>query len=304
MVFESLGTNEFSIIIGPNDLSSENVMSLTSPALNECFVPSSGDGILGREIGNMTWGEYSSAIARGGYTRLSLDECQVILDDNNAAGTKALTVLVKELSVQDGGDKAVLATGQSGGFPDSNSDLALIPTVEGQIVNGIMFSNASVASDQTFHCTNRYLAVYTNEAVSYTAQECLEIPADERCQLLFSPPICIVVALSAMIKVIAMFYAARISRSRSEPLLTVGDAVASFLTRPDPTTVGLCWMSKKDVHQGSWKLARGLDDSSETSSQGFGVTDPYNGLSYRILKRPRWYIQVPSKKRWGATCFL
>ncbi|CAG8135921.1 unnamed protein product [Penicillium salamii] len=285
IVFESLGTNEFAMFIGPHDLTSQNVMSLTTPGLENCFVPSHGLGINDREIGSVSWEEYSSAIARGDYKPLTLEECRSITENSNAAGTKVLTVLVKELSVEDGGDRAILGTGLTGGFPNSKSHLFL-------------------NSEQSLAIEGGALSDPISTAVSvFTSQECLEISAEEKCQLLLSPAICIVVALTAAVKVIAMFLAARISRSRSVPLLTVGDAVASFMTRPDLTTMGFCWMSKKDVHCGVWKPVRGLEDPSEASTQMLGQNDRH-AISYRTLTRPKWYMQVPSKQRRAATYFL
>jgi hypothetical protein len=40
-----------------------------------------------------------------------------------------------------------------------------------------------------------------------------------------------------------------------EPLITVGDAVASFLEKPDATTKGMCLLSIRDVRQGDYQEA-------------------------------------------------
>jgi hypothetical protein len=37
-------------------------------------------------------------------------------------------------------------------------------------------------------------------------------------------------------------------------LVTVGDAVASFLYDPDPTTKGICLSTKLDIQGNRWKL--------------------------------------------------
>ncbi|GKT60771.1 hypothetical protein ColTof4_00890 [Colletotrichum tofieldiae] len=37
-----------------------------------------------------------------------------------------------------------------------------------------------------------------------------------------------------------------------EPIVTLGDALASFITQPDHTTRGICLLDKKDVKQGRW----------------------------------------------------
>ncbi|KAB8253093.1 hypothetical protein BDV35DRAFT_375515 [Aspergillus flavus] len=51
------------------------------------------------------------------------------------------------------------------------------------------------------------------------------------------------------LRVFAMYLAAHLQRSRAPPLLTTGDAVASFLERPDDTTKGMCWASKRHIRK-------------------------------------------------------
>lgn len=75
---------------------------------------------------------------------------------------------------------------------------------------------------------------------------CLSKDATQRCELLFSLPIGIIVLLSNCVKLGCMYLAARLI-NRKNVLLTVGDAVASFLTSPDPVTKGRCSMSRSDV---------------------------------------------------------
>ncbi|KAI9044732.1 uncharacterized protein KD926_011702 [Aspergillus affinis] len=75
---------------------------------------------------------------------------------------------------------------------------------------------------------------------------CLIGKAEERCQLYFSPLIAIVV--------ICMLLTSRVRRR--DLMLTVGDALSSFLTRPDSTTHGRCFLSHAEVARGSraWSL--------------------------------------------------
>ncbi|PYI08290.1 hypothetical protein BO78DRAFT_441621, partial [Aspergillus sclerotiicarbonarius CBS 121057] len=121
--------------------------------------------------------------------------------------------------------------------------------------------------------------------------DCLVIPTKGRCQLLYNPPIGITIVLTATIKVAAMFLAAKLDRHRSAPLLTIGDAVASFLTRPDPTTMGMCWLSKSDVPK-TW---RQLHTPAPDSPPG----NPH--LHPRPLPPRRFWYQAASLPRWGAT---
>lgn len=308
MIFESIATNEFGIYVGPQDLTADNVMNLTTPIIEKCFETA------GTYYGfrNYTWSDFSSEIAAGNFNRLSLGKCEDILDDSNAAGTKALMVLVKELSVKDGGNLAVRFISY-GGLPDSNDGDSLSATDstssgETRIVANLLYSNGTSKTSgesQSFTC-NPSDSYYYDDAPTddkFTVQDCIQVSAEERCQLLYSPTICIVVSLCALTKVIAMFFAARVSCSRSMPLLTLGDAVSSFVTRPDPTTRGMCWMSKRDVSRGLWGTSR-KSKSSSTSLELLEQDGTGDVMRHKKLVRRKWYMQVPSKKRWAGTLFL
>lgn len=139
-----------------------------------------------------------------------------------------------------------------------------------------------------------------NESKTYSVDGCLVIKSENRCQLLYSPPICIIIALVTFIKVVAMFLAARIGRHRSPPLLTVGDAVASFMEKPDSTTRGMCWLSNADVRRGAWKVSQKTEDSAEEPLEG-GQREP---MVYKRLSRRKHWMQASSLPRWITTLVL
>lgn len=122
----------------------------------------------------------------------------------------------------------------------------------------------------------------TNASRWYTTDGCLIIETEDRCKLAFSLPLCLVVLGAAAIKVAAMFLAAKLDRSRTAPLLTVGDAVASFMTQSDSTTLGQCWISRHEVGQGTWKPS----------------SHPASG---RQLRPRGLWIRASSFRRWMLT---
>ena len=89
---------------------------------------------------------------------------------------------------------------------------------------------------------------------------CLSQRTDERYKLQFSLHIIIVVICVNIVKVILMIWLA-FSMNES-PLLTIGDAVASFLTTPDAMTTGRCLLSVTDV-----EIARNEWSCTGTRSQ-------------------------------------
>ncbi|CAG8898361.1 unnamed protein product [Penicillium egyptiacum] len=152
------------------------------------------------------------------------------------------------------------------------------------------------ASDYILTCDDTSM----NESKTYSVDGCLVINSEERCQLLYSPPICIIIALATLLKVVAMFLAARIGRHRSPPLLTVGDAVASFMEKPDSTTEGMCWLSNADVRRGAWKVPQKTEDPAE---EPLGASQPEPKVYKRLSGRKHW-MQASSLARWIATLIL
>ncbi|KAH6845132.1 hypothetical protein B0I37DRAFT_406712 [Chaetomium sp. MPI-CAGE-AT-0009] len=64
--------------------------------------------------------------------------------------------------------------------------------------------------------------------------------------------------------------------SSFRPLATLGDAIASFLEEPDPTTQGACLLSKTDIWRGRWPLEEAK----------YWV--PKNHYWFRSVSLPRW----------------
>ncbi|KAL4909356.1 hypothetical protein BDW74DRAFT_146431 [Aspergillus multicolor] len=81
-----------------------------------------------------------------------------------------------------------------------------------------------------------------------------------------------------------MFLAARLDRSRSAPLLTIGDAVASFLSRPDHTTNGRCWVGRSEVRKMTWPLHSA-------------------SIPQQLARRRRW-ARAATILRWMITFFV
>ncbi|MCJ1466111.1 hypothetical protein MMC07_004730 [Pseudocyphellaria aurata] len=77
------------------------------------------------------------------------------------------------------------------------------------------------------------------------AKYCLSQQTPERCKLQFSLQIVIVVIVINTLKMVLMLYV--VFGLKETPLMTVGDAVASFLDEEDPTTKGCCLVSKFDI---------------------------------------------------------
>ncbi|KPI43030.1 uncharacterized protein AB675_1873 [Cyphellophora attinorum] len=79
---------------------------------------------------------------------------------------------------------------------------------------------------------------------------CYSEPVKEQCAYSANLPIVIIVMVCNLFKALAMLFVACWLGGR--PLTTVGDAIASFLERPDPTTKGFCLLSRHRVQDLIW----------------------------------------------------
>ena len=76
---------------------------------------------------------------------------------------------------------------------------------------------------------------------------------DEKCKVQFSLGIMIAVICCNLVKACSMIMT--IVRSREPTLVTLGDAVDSFLRTPDPTTVGICFADRRYIER-EWRRGR------------------------------------------------
>ncbi|RMZ86815.1 hypothetical protein DV736_g5959, partial [Chaetothyriales sp. CBS 134916] len=140
------------------------------------------------------------------------------------------------------------------------------------------------------------------EPWGYQVQYCMSETVEESCSFNGNIPIIFTVITCNVAKMLLMWIVA--FRLRGSPLITIGDAVASFLQRPDLTTEGLCLLTRQDVTMGAEKVgAEGRPlpgqlrlwppDSSATKLQGKPAT----------ARRYRW-SQAASWKRWVFTIVL
>ncbi|KIK68784.1 hypothetical protein GYMLUDRAFT_256438 [Collybiopsis luxurians FD-317 M1] len=111
----------------------------------------------------------------------------------------------------------------------------------GMIVNG--FTNGSEGTQCSFNWRNvnsKNWRVPPNGVVQDALQVnyCLSQPATSRCQLEFNLPLLAIVIIFNIIKIICIAIATW--TIKDNPLVTIGDAIASFLDNPDPNTRGVC----------------------------------------------------------------
>lgn len=314
MVFESLSTNQFGVVVGPTDLNSTNVHNLTTPALESCFSCPSRNVLYNADptvlvadplfTSQITWPAFVEEIANENYDRISVSECSAKVK-TTATGVRAIVALASNLTVNLGGDSAILMTDVDNTNIRTSSSYFHENSLEAnRYTNQTVYkgSNATCLASMAVYAEFDYLTgdlIYTSPGTTVMPiEECLVIRAEEHCQLLYSPPICLTIMLAAFAKIAAMFLAAHIGRSRSPPLLTVGDAVASFMERPDPSTKGLCWIAGADVRRGDWAKV------TKAGFQAILQDEQSDPITYRRLKKRKFWGRAASGWRWLATLFM
>lgn len=94
------------------------------------------------------------------------------------------------------------------------------------------------------------LKAYEDSDTKYSVEYCLSKPVEERCDVKFSIVIMGIVIGCNCLKVLCILMTLWLQKS--QPLVTLGDALASFLGRADPTTEKMCSAKKDWFSSESW----------------------------------------------------
>lgn len=137
----------------------------------------------------------------------------------------------------------------------------------------------------------RYLA-------EYVIDHCLASSTTENCKLQYSLVIIIIVVCSNAFKLLAMLKT--LATIKEDQIITIGDAIASFLKSPDIATSDACLATKTDLKRTLSRPQYGTVYTTNARS----VEDPRNSdLSGGIMQKQerktqqRWH-HAPSRKRW------
>ena len=127
----------------------------------------------------------------------------------------------------------------------TNSAILYQPDVESTLAVRSASWICQVDPGDATGCDNGYQPNATNwtlhitgDGITVQVQYCLSQPVQEHCRLQFSLAIMIIVILCNVIKAVCMGLV--VWRKGPEPLVTLGDAISSFIERPDMTTKNHC----------------------------------------------------------------
>ncbi|KAI1800603.1 hypothetical protein F4811DRAFT_556683 [Daldinia bambusicola] len=154
-------------------------------------------------------------------------------------------------------------------------DAVLLITDSTSTTSSLIHTSKSGTPLTTFVSNNNDIVAPDGSLV----QHCLARPsAPQTCSVNLSGSILGVAVLLNLVSVISM--AIILARSTFDPLVTLGDAIRSFLRNPDPTTASMSLLTKNDVKKGGW-------GSSEAQ---FFV--PANHFWAQTPTLPRWVLMA------------
>lgn len=128
---------------------------------------------------------------------------------------------------------------------------------------------------------------------------CLSLRTSEECRFFYHLPIALVMIICNLIKIVCIWLLLRIDRH--DLILTMGDAISSFLQRPDPTTKQWCTLSPEFIaaeKKCPWHSGNKSFEKEELCSP-----EPHPGLLPSENYKKRWNTAT-SGKIWLLTIFI
>ena len=126
------------------------------------------------------------------------------------------------------------------------NDVVCTTVVDGTSRSGTCSENSPCSEriDDVIRSPETWKTGYGWYNPDYPVEYCLSESGEPHCKLHFEPSIAITVTVLNMLKAMLMFYIA--FGIKDKPLMTIGDAVASFLQKSDASTSNMCLASSKD----------------------------------------------------------
>lgn len=128
---------------------------------------------------------------------------------------------------------------------------------------------------------------------------CLSIRTSEECRLFYHLPIALAMIICNLIKIVCIWLLLRIDRH--DLILTMGDAISSFLQRPDPTTKHWCTLSPEFIaaeEKCPWHSRNKSFKKEDLSSP-----EPHPGFLPSEKDKRRWNI-ASSDNIWCLTFLI
>ncbi|KAK4499341.1 hypothetical protein PRZ48_009854 [Zasmidium cellare] len=278
-VFKSIDTNQYWVVVANpqwlkgGNYSTDIPWAGAPPEAYNISIPYGENYIDGLQS---MWGNASKSWNATAYRNMSNAECIQTYGQNFVSGYNHVLAVTSE-----GGDftnETLFYAEQSSGATFSNPNYMWICAAD-------FNASASLTCDTKSVRANADDWIINGKKIDY----CLSQLEPSHCRIGFSLQVLIAVIVCNALKTAAMFWT--LYRQKDVTMVTIGDAISSYLDRPDETTKGRCLMSRKDIKD--WKL-QGTKDKPNT--------EPLPKTFFQD-KAPMWFTAA-SWKRWITTFTL
>ncbi|KAL7622735.1 hypothetical protein AAE478_006413 [Parahypoxylon ruwenzoriense] len=118
-------------------------------------------------------------------------------------------------------------------------------------INGTTTDNITVANETWLETTGSTTTSGLQPGTyDLSVKYCLAEPLDRICHIALSPTLLLSVTLCVIFKTCtAIVVTIVLSRRNQEPLVTLGDAMESFIEKPDPVTAGMCTAGQSEIRR-------------------------------------------------------
>ena len=259
-MFISLQSNEFAVAVVTNNHFELGAYSNLTEALTDYFLmpPTAMDKVHNRYP---TIKRFSGVLegynaSPNSYEDLTPSECTKIYNNDFMSSHRNLFLITKDSSNTTHNNTLLDMIGfwGIGGVSPSSWMCAYSLAGEGRVYREAPApcDSSELTSNVTSGLPWR-VKLTTGEEVEISG--CKSERTPEKCKVHLVKNIMIVVICCNFVKVCCMVMA--IARSREPTLVTLGDAIDSFLRAPDPTTMGICFADrpyiKREWSRGGWR---------------------------------------------------
>lgn len=292
-IYVSFNANDYGIVLAPEEFvrGKSNISNFNVTSGFEGNVGQSAAGLL-------------SEIQTGQLERPDLGACVDIYNAPYQTSRSTFVALTSNSSTE--------VKSWSSRFVSVDTDASVNTSPNGQV--GFSAPNPGIISPDLKR-ENYVLSVHTGDIMSdgiivkvgydyYNVTECLSKSVPPTCQLGCSLPLGLVVLGCIGLKFLCLLIVAL--ERRGEIFLTVGDAIASFLRRPDPYSANNCLMAR--TNKGQPKMTFAFNDyawiSTFSRARPFRLGQLPSPQPKRICKdRLYWHAALP-KRLFGSLLFL
>lgn len=139
------------------------------------------------------------------------------------------------------------STYEASQIPQKTNDSAWTIDFFNRYLNAVNHTNDSINSGSTWGNNNLTYGL-AQDVANLTVSYCLAEPIDRVCHVGLSVTLLLAVTACVFVKTITAVVVTLVLGHRdSAPLVTLGDAIASFIEQPDPTTFGMCTIGQRDI---------------------------------------------------------